>query len=411
VTVVERDASETIREVVALVGDRFGALMSDSLESFAEILPALAHDGRERRVLARATTDQLESARRLLAGDHDVHEIEIAPITSALAREAVHWRLPLEKLMEAYHKAHQVVWSWWLAQLDDAVEDPVERLNAVRLSADLFFAAMSASLHVTVDAYAAEREVWLQGQTFRVRQTVESILASGTEIDAAHLSRVLGYDLSLWHVAAIVWLDESKLVEPRQALLNEAAAALATALGAFRPLRVRVDELTSWLWLPFLQEPAFPPSPLPRFDAATQVVIGQPAKGAAGFGVSHHQARAAYALALRADLRGQVVMFSQAEIASLIDADLARRTNFVERHLGGLAHGDGAAENMREALRAYARTGSIQSAAGQLHMHRNTFARLLKSAERERGRPIGDERLPIALALELLELYGDSMLT
>jgi DNA-binding PucR family transcriptional regulator len=278
------------------------------------------------------------------------------------------------------------------------------------VSSNLMFAYVTALLRLTVEAHGAEREIWLQGRTLRHRQTVDAIL-DRVELDPAASSRRLGYDLSLWHVGLILWLDEVIGSEQDQTQLDHTARAFAQALGVSRPLLIPVDGLTLWAWLPLLTRPVAD-TPWPSLsEGSIRVAVGQPARGIDGFRASHDEAQAAKALASRVHLSDPIVSHIDVETMTLIDDHPDRLSRFVARQLRQLASDDDHAARLRGSLRAYLHTGSANIAAAQTNLHRNTMNRRLKAAEQLRGRPLNDDALGLALALELVEMYPAALAT
>jgi DNA-binding PucR family transcriptional regulator len=76
--------------------------------------------------------------------------------------------------------------------------------------------------------------------------------------------------------------------------------------------------------------------------------------------------------------------------------------------LGPLAkQGDPAIERLRETLRVYLdEGGNGPRAAKRLNTHRNTELARVARAEELLGRPVGERRLALALALELAARLG-----
>jgi DNA-binding PucR family transcriptional regulator len=404
------DPHESVRRVADAIPEQFAHAGSLAMERLAEELPELTKDTRAYPILERAAHENAVALREHLRGSHAGERPRVALATRSLAREAVHWGVPVETLIECYQVAHDAVWAWWTDQLEREIVDRSDRIAAMRVSSTLMFAYVTALLRLTVEAHAAEREIWLQGRTLRHRQTVEAILER-VELDPTAASQRLGYDLSLWHVGMILWLDEVIGTEQDQTQLDHTARAAASALGVSRPLLIPIDGLTLWAWLAHLTCPTAD-TPWPSLpDGSIRVAIGQPAKGISGFRASHDEAAAAQALATRAHVTSPIVRHSDVETLTLIDDHPDRLSRFVARQLRQLASDDDHAARLRGSVRAYLHAGSANVAAAQTHLHRNTMNRRLKAAEQLRGRPLNDDALGMALALELVEMYPAALLT
>ena len=66
---------------------------------------------------------------------------------------------------------------------------------------------------------------------------------------------------------------------------------------------------------------------------------------------------------------------------------------------------------LRETLRVFLRRGaSYKAAADQLHLHSNSIKYRVQRAIDRRGRPIGDDRLDVEIALLVCQWFGRAVL-
>ena len=87
-------------------------------------------------------------------------------------------------------------------------------------------------------------------------------------------------------------------------------------------------------------------------------------------------------------------------LVDLLMSDQQRAAEFAEDQLGALAH---SAPELRETISTYVRTGCNASAtAAELYTHRNTILRRLERADELLPRPLSDNVVNIAAALEIL---------
>jgi DNA-binding PucR family transcriptional regulator len=85
---------------------------------------------------------------------------------------------------------------------------------------------------------------------------------------------------------------------------------------------------------------------------------------------------------------------------------------WVSEVLGPLACRTDNDERLRDTLRVFLRSGSsFKAAAEELHLHFNSVKYRVQRATERRGRPIGDDRLDIEIALLLCHWYGNAVLT
>ena len=81
------------------------------------------------------------------------------------------------------------------------------------------------------------------------------------------------------------------------------------------------------------------------------------------------------------------------------------------RVLGPLSCDTDSDARLRETLRVFLRSGgSYKSAADLLHLHTNSVKYRVQRAIERRGRPIGDDRLDMELALLICEWFGRAVL-
>lgn len=133
--------------------------------------------------------------------------------------------------------------------------------------------------------------------------------------------------------------------------------------------------------------------------AALRLAVGEPAHGLAGWRLSHYQARAALAVAIRG--AEPVVRYADvALLASAIRDDLLA-TSLLRLYIEPLGDGrDG--EELRRTLRAYFAADRNVSMTGEaIGVTRQAVARRLRSAEKKLGRPIAAHGPDLELALRL----------
>jgi sugar diacid utilization regulator len=138
----------------------------------------------------------------------------------------------------------------------------------------------------------------------------------------------------------------------------------------------------------------------PRSHPATRLAIGEPGRGLAGWRLSHHQARAALAVALR----GPDPVVRYADVAMLATAlkDELLKTSFQRIYLEPLEGGRDGGQELRRTLRAYFEADrNISAAAAAVGVTRQAVARRLRSAEELLGRPIAALGADLEIALRL----------
>jgi sugar diacid utilization regulator len=142
-----------------------------------------------------------------------------------------------------------------------------------------------------------------------------------------------------------------------------------------------------------------------RRDPDTRLAIGEPGHGLAGWRLSHHQARAALAVAqLGPD---PVVRYADVAMVATVLKDELLVNSLQRLYLDPLdGVGDGG-EELRRTLRAYfAADRNVSAAAAAVGVTRQAVSRRLRSAEERLGRPIGALGADLEIALRLEALAG-----
>jgi DNA-binding PucR family transcriptional regulator len=223
----------------------------------------------------------------------------------------------------------------------------------------------------------------------------------------------LGYRLRQHHLGVVCWTGAETVSAENIDRLERAISHIAaqTAAGA-EPVFLPRDESSAWAWLPLgIRD---------RFDAAAStadldgdlhVAFGDVVKGVAGFRLTHQQALAAQAVALAGGSPPRVVTYAEvAPVAMMLGTkDLLRA--WVLSTLGQLATDDEHHARLRETLLVFLDTGgSYKATAERLTLHKNTVQYRIHKAAESLGRPVGDSRHDVELALQASRWLGSSVL-
>jgi sugar diacid utilization regulator len=130
--------------------------------------------------------------------------------------------------------------------------------------------------------------------------------------------------------------------------------------------------------------------------------VGEPARGPAGWRLSHHQARTAYPLSR--PCQAPVVRYGEVALAASILQDDLLSSSLRQLYLDPLAQDrDGAC--LRATLRTYfAAERNVSSTAAALEVSRPTVKKRLEREEALLGRDIRDCAAELEAALQLEEL-------
>jgi len=97
--------------------------------------------------------------------------------------------------------------------------------------------------------------------------------------------------------------------------------------------------------------------------------------------------------------------------AALLSDDLDESRQWVREVLGPLSSDTDNDARMRETLRVFLRGGgSYKTAADQLHLHSISIKYRVQRAIERRGRPLGDDRLDVEIALLICQWFGRAVL-
>jgi len=173
------------------------------------------------------------------------------------------------------------------------------------------------------------------------------------------------------------------------------------------------DVSSAWAWLPLGIRDTFDAAgaSVAGVDGDIHFAFGDAAKGASGFRLTHRQAVAAQAVALAAgSAPPRAVTFSEvAPVAMMLGSpDLLQA--WVLSTLAGLAADDELHARLRETLLAFLQSGgSYKATAERLMLHKNTVQYRIRKAEEGLGRPLGENRHDVELALRASHWLGSSV--
>jgi hypothetical protein len=250
-------------------------------------------------------------------------------------------------------------------------------------------ALLDRLLAAVSEEYEQEAQSLHRSSEQRRAERVERLLAA-EPLDTTGFD----YDFDGVHVAAVVIAPDA----------SEVARHLAGRLGC-RLLFVRRSAEVAWAWFGAsrqLDTNALRGLPDPDRSGNVVMALGEPARGLAGWRLTHRQAAAALPIAVRR--RQAMVRYGDVALLAAVGDDELLRTSLHRLYLAPLDAGrDG--ESARETLRAYFATArNVSSAAARLGVSRRTVASRLKSIEVRIGVTIADALPDIEVALWIDEL-------
>lgn len=324
----------------------------------------------------------------------------VAPYVSAdmlgNARELVR-RGATDLIFNASRAAQNTAWQLWMKIAFELTGDPQELRELLDVSARSIAAFIDGTMEKIAAFMKTEREEQMRGTHVDRRELVTRIV-EGAPTSAKQASQRLGYNLDPTHHAAVVWSEEAVT---ELSALEAAAQAMARCAGSQQTLTVIANAATLWVWTtgdkPLdLQPLHMAVKGLP----GVRMAISSADHGIEGFRRAHLDALTTQRVLGRLHANARVVHFDMVRLVSLMSQDAEATQQFVTHTLGELA---AAAPTLRRTLLTFLSTGcNATEAAELLHTHRNTLLRRLARAQDLLPRPLTQNRIHVAAALEAL---------
>jgi hypothetical protein len=315
---------------------------------------------------------------------------EVCPDPDAEAvRLATYGGLSLSGVLHAFRIGHDVSLEAWLDSVD-ALDLTTEDREACTRAIVRFTLEYNDRLVRLLEAeYEAERKR-VQGQADQYRlRTMRDVIEGVTD-----RADGLEYDLKLEHVGLIAWGSATE----------EAVRQIARSLDV-RVVHAMTPDGLCWAWLGTQSFENGRREALRELEVpeGTALAIGQPYRGAEGFGQTHRQAGAAQAVASRKPR--PVTLYEDVALEALALQDASAAREFVSDSLSGLNGDDKRSKLLRETLEVYFRCEQNAAAtAAALRVHGGTIGRRLAEVERLTGRRVNQRRAELETALRVRSL-------
>jgi DNA-binding PucR family transcriptional regulator len=303
----------------------------------------------------------------------------------------------------------------------ELTDDPAELRELLDLSSLSISAFIDDTVAAVSERMRAERDELTRG-THAERRAAVALLLEGAPIARARAEAQLGYRLAGPHTAAIVWstapapTTDPTSTDPTSSDttssattssdttssdLEAAAEAVVRAAGAAHRLTIVASAAALWVWLPVGSTP-HPADLAARLTGSpgVRVALGRPGTDVDGFRRSHLDAAAAQRMLTRLASPQQVARYEDVQLAALLTADPAQAEEFLADTLGGLLTAD--ADTQRAVATYVAEQCSTTRTARRLYTHRNTVLRRLARADELLPRPLAENVVAVAAALEVL---------
>lgn len=324
------------------------------------------------------------------------------PEPLSIARELVR-RGVSEFPLDAYRVGEGVAWRRLMEIAFELTSDPGElheMLDVCSQSISAFVDATLAGIAAQIDL---ERDDLTRGTHAERRETV-ALLLEGAPIPRQRAEARLGHALTGTHTAAVIWSED-----PASDLsgLDRAAEAFGQDCGDPRPLSVLASTATRWVWAAEGADIQHGFQALTRVAAeldGVRIAIGPPSDGLDGFRRSHFDAITTQQMMARLHSTQQIARFADVELVALATADPDRAAEFVSRNLGELETAD---PELQETVRVFVdEQCNASRAAARLYLHRNTLLRRLARADQLLPRPLAENSVAVAVALDVHRWHG-----
>ena len=407
-------AAGLVAEVAAAVSRRVVAVSDDVYEVILREIPQLRDDKPVLALLRSSVDSNVGTCLQIMRHQIDLAAVEAPAVSLEYARRQAQRGTPLTVLLRAYRLGHTCFLDWMFRELARQAQDAQMITTATLSMTELVAGYVDQTSEEIVAAYSQERENWLRNRSTARRARIRDLL-SGARIDARAVEATLGYRLRQYHLGVVCWADDVVAAVDNITRLERAVGQVAGQAGCHGdPVFLPRDESSAWAWLPLGIRDTFDAAAASTagLDGDLHVAFGEAAKGTSGFRLTHQQAVAAQAVALAAGSAApRVVGFSEvAPVAMMLgSADLLRA--WVLSTLAGLAADDEHHARLRDTLLVFLQAGgSYKATAERLTLHKNTVQYRVRRAEESLGRPVGENRPDVELALRAAHWLGSSVL-
>jgi hypothetical protein len=406
--------AELMADVAAAVARRAAAVHEDVYEVILRDIPELREDRPVLALLRSSVHSNVDTCLQVLQHQIDLADVQAPAMAVEYARRQAQRGMPLTVLLRAYRVGHACFSDWLLRELARQADD-VQMITAATLGMSKIVAGyIDQTSEEIVAAYARERESWLRSRSAARAARIRGLL-SGARIDLRAAEATLGYRLRQYHVGVVCWAGDAAGTTEEITRLERAISHVAGQAACHGdPLFLPRDESSAWAWLPLGSRDGFDAAAADKaeMDDDIHFAFGDAAKGTRGFRVTHQQAIAGQAVALASGSPApRALTFSQVAPVAMMLTSRELLRPWVLSTLAGLAADDEHHARLRETLLVFLQSGgSYKTTAEWLMLHKNTVQYRVRKAQESIGRPVGENRSDVELALRASHWLGSSVL-
>jgi DNA-binding PucR family transcriptional regulator len=414
---VAEETSAVDRElsaVAAAVRERLPELTQEIWQGLMRSMPELHGDDVYDKLLDASIAENVETLLNVFQHGTAIEDVHAPAAAHEYARSLARREIPIVALGRTYRLGHGLFLARCTEEIAARHYDSDMTAALVARVVPMGFDYIDRVSEQVILTYQRERDNWLLAQAAGHAARVRALLADNPS-DLSAAEAALGYRLRGKHIGVVAWFSGVPAGEKGLAELERLASAAARVLEARgRPLFVPRDEARAWIWLPLpadaeitrdLLEVAFDDG-----NSPVRVTVGEPAVGLDGFRLTHDQAVRTQNLALVASPGARVTTFAEVGALALICSDHDAARLWVLATLNDLAIDDESHARLRETLLVYLTTGSDTVTAERMMLHKNTAQYRVGRAEEALGRPIGERRADVELALRACHHLGRAVL-
>jgi len=404
--------AELVADVAAAVTRRAAEVYGDVYEVIIREIPQLRDDKPVLALLRSSVRSNVDTCLQMMQHQIDLAAVRAPAASVEYARRQSQHGTPLTAILRSYRLGHTCFSDWLVRELARQADD-AQIITAATLSMSGTVAGyVDQTSEEIVAAYTQERENWLRKRSAARSARIRDLL-SGGRIDVGSAEATLGYRLRQYHLGVVCWAADAVAAIDNVTRLERAIGHVAQQAGcASDPVFLPRDEASAWAWLPMGIRDSFDcAASTSGLDGDLHFAFGDPAKGTSGFRLTHEQAVAAQGVALAASPPPRAVAFRHVAPVAIMLGSVDLLRSWVLTTLAGLADDDEHHARLRETLLVFLNTGgSYKATAEQLLLHKNTVQYRVRKAEESIGRPLGDNRQDVELALQVSHWLGSAVL-
>jgi DNA-binding PucR family transcriptional regulator len=412
------DVRAHVVDVATSLNQRLAAITADMRTVLTTRIEELSEDERLVDLLGASIEGNVHNILHSLRYSIPVERIEPPSAGFEYARRLAQRGVPVNALVRAYRLGQQYLLQLaYQESLSRTIDVTIQHQAYDRIVTNTFDYIDWMSQQVVV-VYEQEREQWLADRNTTRVARIEELIAGAPVDDITATEIAIGYRLRGWHLAGIIWVDETGAHRDQISRFTRTTTRIADQLALPAPLVIPRDRASAWIWLTvpdnFVIDANTIQATLITDDPPqAMLALGRILQGPSGFRQGHQDALDAQRVCVVGDLHQPVVTYDETGvgIAALLAMSPTATRRWVSATLGELATQDEHHQRLRDTLRLFLHhEGSYTATADTMMMHKNSVKYRISNAEKAIGKPIRTNRLAIECALTACHWLGSTVL-